>query len=540
MVDDRHPVAGFQQLGAFHHVGTVGVHHHQQGVRFHLQERIAGIEKHVLILRQGVQPFQHGSGGIVIRVDDDVRLLAPLPGGAANACRRAHSVHIREGVAHDVDLACIGDQLPEGVGHDPRLHLGALFRGFGTAAVKREIHLIPHHRLIAAPAQRHFQRQLGVFVQLRDAGGVHAHADGQGGMNVLRHLDAADGIQNGELFLHKVLEILFFKEKQVMIPVGFQQDALSGAGPDAELFVDLCQNGAALGILAGFHQILVVVQHQNGRNGTAGFIDFFQVIGLRGLHPVGGGHHALDAAAAPGAHQTAVDPEAVAVQRHPLRAFLLAGEQPLDLEVRRRFGKPHLKKMLPDTGQLQKALVAPDDLPGIRPEHQRRQGGIDEGGLAGGVHAAGHGVDVLQNALAAFLVALPEVDVQQRRHHSLRQSQLPIHGNGRRHEQQHEKEVEFQVRLQQSGKFLVAHSIPRSQRGSERRKRLAAGAPISFDRFIYYTSMPTVSQWHFRRNPRIPVESRPTLHCPPNVETALRCGAGRLKTRQCFFRGSPR
>ena len=73
------------------------------------------------------------------------------------------------------------------------------------------------------------------------------------------------------------------------------------------------------------------------------------------------------------------------------------------------------------------------------------------------------------------------------------------------HKQQHEEEVELQVRLQQAGKFFVAHSIPRSfSWGSERRKRLSAGAPVSFDRFLYYNSIPAVSQWHFRRNPRIP------------------------------------
>ena len=45
-------------------------------------------------------------------------------------------------------------------------------------------------------------------------------------MDILRHADRPDSVQNGELFIYKMLEILFFKQEQVMVPVRFQQDAL--------------------------------------------------------------------------------------------------------------------------------------------------------------------------------------------------------------------------------------------------------------------------------------------------------------------------
>lgn len=76
----------------------------------------------------------------------------------------------------------------------------------------------------------HFQRELGVFVQLRDTGRILADADGQGWVDILRHADRPDSVQNGELFVYKMLKILFFKQEQVMVPIRFQQDALACVG----------------------------------------------------------------------------------------------------------------------------------------------------------------------------------------------------------------------------------------------------------------------------------------------------------------------
>lgn len=58
-------------------------------------------------------------------------------------------------------------------------------------------------------------------------------------MDILRHADRPDSVQNGELFVYKMLEILFFKQEQVMVPVRFQQDALACVGPGLQFFVDL-------------------------------------------------------------------------------------------------------------------------------------------------------------------------------------------------------------------------------------------------------------------------------------------------------------
>ena len=42
-------------------------------------------------------------------------------------------------------------------------------------------------------------------------------------MDALAHLDIPNGVQNGETVLHKVLIVLFLKNEQVPVPLGFQQ-----------------------------------------------------------------------------------------------------------------------------------------------------------------------------------------------------------------------------------------------------------------------------------------------------------------------------
>mgnify|MGYP000638798092 CR=1 FL=1 len=78
MVNDRHPVAGFQKLWIFHHVRTVGIHHHQKRVGPHLQKCLSRGKEHAAVLRQRVQPGDQGLGRCVLPVNDDPCLLSPL------------------------------------------------------------------------------------------------------------------------------------------------------------------------------------------------------------------------------------------------------------------------------------------------------------------------------------------------------------------------------------------------------------------------------------------------------------------------------
>ena len=206
VVDDRHPVAGVQQLPVLHHIRPVGVHHHQQGPGLGVDEGVGAADERVLVLRQVPELAHQGPGVVALHVDDDLGLLALLPGGAADARRRAHRVHVRVLVAHDVDLPRVGDQLPQSLGHDPALDLGALFRGLGPAAVELEVQAVLHHRLVAAPAEGHLDGLFRPLEALLIALAVLAHADGQGGGDAVLAGHLVDGLQNGELVVQQAAE----------------------------------------------------------------------------------------------------------------------------------------------------------------------------------------------------------------------------------------------------------------------------------------------------------------------------------------------
>ena len=111
MINDRHPVAGFQKLGIFHHVRTVGIHHHQQCPGLALQKRLAAGDHHTGVFRLLRHLTDQGMGGVVLGVDDDLALLAPFAGDAAHTHGRADGVHVRVLVAHDIYLLGVVDQL---------------------------------------------------------------------------------------------------------------------------------------------------------------------------------------------------------------------------------------------------------------------------------------------------------------------------------------------------------------------------------------------------------------------------------------------
>ena len=457
MVDDGHPAAGLQNLGTLHQARPVGVHHDQQRPGTHLHKGLRRIHEHALILRQAAQHSKHGLGGVFLQVDDNLGPPAELPGGAAHAHGGAHRVHVSKAVAHDVDVRGVRQQFPQGVGHDPGFHLGALFRGLGPSAVKGKICSAPNHRLVAPPAQGHLQGKGGIFIQRRDAVRLPAQADGESGVAPLPHLDVPHGVQDRKLLLHKMAVISLLKQEEVMVPLCFDKQPVSHSGPAAELFINLGQHGAALRVGTGVHQVLVVVHHQNAHHQAGGIEILPKAVHLCGVHPVGGGYQVLLSAAALGPDQAAVNPEAAVVHADPLRALLPSLQQPLDGELRGGVLHLYLKKMLPDPRQLEEVLIAPDHLPGVGAEDHNGQGGVDEGGLAGGVHVSGDIVNILKNALAAFFIAAHEVRVQSHSGHALRQGQRRADGDGGQGKGQEAEKIELQVWFQQTREFLVVH-----------------------------------------------------------------------------------
>ncbi len=228
-----------------------------------------------------------------------------------------------------------------------------------------------------------------------------------------------------------------------MVPLRLDEKAVSHGGPVAQLFVNLGQHGAALGVGTGVHHVLVVVYHDDAHYQPGGVKVLPEAVHLRGVHPVGGGHQVLLPTTTLRPDQAAVDPEAAVVHVDPLRALLSPLQQPLDRELRGGVLHLHLKKMLPDPRQLEEVLVAPDDLPGVGAENHDGQGGVDEGGFAGGVHVSGDVVDILQDTLAALFVAADEIGVQRHGGNALRQGQRGADGDGSQGEGQETEEIKL-------------------------------------------------------------------------------------------------
>ena len=440
VVNDRHPVAGVQQLPVLHQIRPVGVHHHQQGPRLGVDEGVGTADKYVLVLRQAGQLAHQGPGVVALQVDDDLGPLPPLPGRAAHARRRAHRVHVRVLVAHDVDLTGVGDELAQGLGHNPALYLGPLLCGLGPAAVELEVQAVLHHGLIAAPAQAHLDGLLRPAEGVLVAVAVPAHADGQGGADPVLADHLMDGLQYGELLLHDPLEELLVADEEIAVPVVLAQKAAGVGDPGVELLVHLGQHGALGGLAPGLEQLLIIVQHQDGDHSPAGLQDGLHVLALGDVHEVGGDDLALAGGPAPHAACGGVDLVGAAGKGGHVPG-LVAVQDPLVIEVRGQIMDGHVKEAVLGVRQAHEAVVGPDDLPVVRPEDHHRQGRVEHAVFVDGVHAAGDGLNILHHAAPAAggLPAVEEIEQDQRG--QLRRPQQGLEGGRDRGEQDQTKKI---------------------------------------------------------------------------------------------------
>ena len=370
MVDDGYPVAGLKQLGRLNLLGTVGVHHHSQGAGVGDEQGVLRGEKCIVVfrkLRELVdQLLSRGSA----RIPDDVGGHPVFPAQGAHTGGGAQRVVVRGLVAHNKDLRGIGNQGGEGVGHDTAFHLCALFRLFGAAAVKLKSKLVADHRLIAAPGQGHVDGQVGKVEQLLVAVPVLADADGQGGIDAAGVDHLVDGIQNVKLGLHKAGQILFFKNKEIALPLIPAQQSAGLGHPGVQTVVNFQGDVGALVVGEVFGEILIVVNEQHCRHRTGGCILVPDQTELSDVHPVGGGQKASRTPA--GTDQMSKDQKAPAAVGDLCGAFALAFHQPTGVKVGNQGRQLGIKEMFPLAGELQKAIVGPDDVVALRAEKDHR------------------------------------------------------------------------------------------------------------------------------------------------------------------------
>ena len=92
VVDDRHLVAGEEQLLRRDLLGPVGVHHHQQAVGVGQDQRVLGGDEGLLVLRESGELLHHAAGRVLAGLPDDVGGNPPLPADRHHPRRRADTI----------------------------------------------------------------------------------------------------------------------------------------------------------------------------------------------------------------------------------------------------------------------------------------------------------------------------------------------------------------------------------------------------------------------------------------------------------------
>ena len=190
---------GFEQRSALHLIRPVGVHHHENAPVVRHQQGVLTGHEHIPVFRDCLDFLDQLPGGVVFQINDDIGLLAPLAAQAADAHGRAHGVQVGILVSHNEYPAALADQLHQRIGRHTGAHLAAVIRFPVPSAVEIEVDPILDDRLIAAPAQRHFDAQRGKVIAFLEALAVHAQADGNGGGQAGGIDNLVNVFQQGEL-----------------------------------------------------------------------------------------------------------------------------------------------------------------------------------------------------------------------------------------------------------------------------------------------------------------------------------------------------
>ena len=386
---------------------------------------------------------------------------AVLPAQGAHPGGRPHRVVVRLPVAHDEHLGGVGHQGGQGAGHDPALHLGAFLSLLGPAAVELKGKLVADDRLVASPGQGHVHRQVGEVQQLPEAVPVHPQSDGQGGVHTAGVDHLVDGVQNVKLAVDKFLQMALLKDEQIPLPLVAAQDAPGVGHPALNAAVDLGHDGGAVVFRQVFQQVLVVVQQQHGHHRTAG-LKFISGEGQLGdIHPVGGGQKAAPPPV--GTHQMSVDQKAPSAVFHLAGALAPALHQPPDIKAGNQRGQLGIVQMLPLAGELEKAVVGPDDVVALWAEEHHGQRGVDHSVLGCGLHIAGVAVQTFVDLPAPAPGRFPAVQAQAGHHRQLYAGQRPGEGRRQQSKDNQAQKVQSEAGLKQlvqlsiqSGRLLLA------------------------------------------------------------------------------------
>ena len=183
------------------------------------------------------------------------------------------------------------------------------------------------------------------------------------------------------------------------------------------------------------------------------------MLALSDIHKVGGDNLALAGGAAAHAADGAVNLVAPAVHLRQLpdgaigQEILIGegGSQILDLFA---------EDVIIVLRKLHKAVVGPDDLPVVLPEHHHRQRGIQEAVLADGIYTAGDGLEILRHTASPPYTLIAGEHVQQYQHHGLRRRQHWLDRDSRRDKQGQTEKIGLKIGFHQPGQLFMHGTLP--------------------------------------------------------------------------------
>ena len=171
-------------------------------------------------------------------------------------------------MAHDENLARLGDELGEGTGHHAGLDSCAPLGLLGPAAVEGKIVPVLDDGLIAAARECHFNRQIRERIVFLKRASVLADAKGDRRVYARGVHDGADCVQDRELALLKPGEVLAFKEQKITVALHLAAQRVKPCDPAGDSLVDLCIELRNRRVRQVAHELVVVINKNDRRDGA--------------------------------------------------------------------------------------------------------------------------------------------------------------------------------------------------------------------------------------------------------------------------------
>ena len=295
-------------------------------------------------------------------------------------------------MAHDEHMAALTDELHQGVGGNPGANLAAVVRLGAAAAVEGEVQPVLNDRLVAAPAQGHFNAQGREVIALLKIRAVHAQANGDGSRQSGGADHLMDLLQQRELILGSPLQIPLLEDEQEPVALELAQQSVVAVGPFGNGVTQLGVQGGDGVLRQVLGQLLIVVNEDDGYHRPGADIFVPNLVQFRQIAEIQDPQHG--ALAVLGPDGSAVDPIAARAQRHILGALGFSGGQPVRAEAGKDLIQILLHHGIGIPRQLAEAVIGPDDAAVSQPGQHRRQRALPP---AGGLQGVGSILNILLN-----------------------------------------------------------------------------------------------------------------------------------------------